>query len=185
MPARKVQVVWNTGPGGSGLSTFYTLESVDATVEIGTFFNAIKSLLSDTISISVPASGDTIEVTNGHLSGAWVGGTAATYTGTAHSAYAAGTGAFVKWLTSGIAGTHRVRGRTFICPLLVSGFDVDGTLSGSYVTAIQNAANTLAASGKLNIWHRPSAPGAVDGSLHTVIAAQVPDKVTSLATRRH
>lgn len=185
MPTRKVQPVWQTGPGGVGLSTFYTLDSVDATTEIGTFFNAVKGIFSDTTSVAVPSSGDTFDASTGTLTGAWTGGTAATYTGTTHSAYVAGTGLFIKWRTGSVVGGHRVGGRTFICPVLSNTFDVDGTITSGALSTIQTAANTLAATGKIYVWHRPTSPGATDGSMHLIIAATVPDKVTSLASRRH
>lgn len=185
MPTRKVQPVWQTGPGGTGLSTFYTLDSVDATVEIGAFFNTVKGIFSDTTSVAVPATGDVFDAATGQLSGAWSGGTASTHVGTTHSAYVAGTGAFVKWITGSVVGGHRVRGRTFICPILANSFDVDGTLTPGVLTTLNSAATTLAASGKIYVWHRPSSPGAADGSMHLIIAGQVQDKVTSLASRRH
>lgn len=185
MPTRKVQPTWQIGPGGTGVSAFYTLDSVDATVEIGTFFNAVKGIFSDQTSVTVPATGDIFDASTGTLTGAWTGGTTATYTGTTHSAYVAGTGMFIKWITGSVVGGHRVRGRTFICPVLSNTFDVDGTITSGALSTIQTAATTLAATGKIYVWHRPSSHGAADGSMHLITGAQVPDKVTSLATRRH
>lgn len=185
MPLRKVPVVWQTGPGGTGVNNFYTLDTVDATVEILAFFSAIKAQFSDSISWTVPNAGDTIDQNSGKIIGAWTGGTAGTWAGTAHSPYAAGTGAFIRWQTGGIRDGRRVRGRTFLCPILAGGFQDDGTLLGTYVTSFQGAATTLAATGKLQIYCRPTAKGLLDGTNFAVLAGTVPDKVTSLKSRRH
>jgi len=83
-----------------------------------------------------------------------------------------------------VAG-HRVVGRTFIAPILSNSFDTNGTLTSGVVTTLQNAANTLAASGHLSIWHRPPVIGSPGGSLAGIVSATVPDKTTSLSSRRH
>jgi hypothetical protein len=181
---RRVRCPWNTGAGGAGLSTFYTLDSIDATVELGTFWNAVKAVLSSTVNVAVPNSGDVLDASTGQLTGGWTGGTAASYTGTSAGAYAAGCGAFIKWGTSGVANGHRVRGRTFVTPILAAGYDTDGTIAGGYLTIIQNAATTLAATGKIYVWHRPTSPGGTDGQMFLITSGSVPDKVTSLKSRR-
>lgn len=185
MPMRVVKVVWNTGVGGPGLSTFYTLDSVDGTPALNTFWNAVKAVFSSTVNVTVPSSGDTIDASTGTLTGGWSGGTAGTYTGSSAGAYAGGTGAFIKWNTSGIAGGRRVRGRTFIAPILAAGYDTDGTIASGYLTIIQNAATTLAGTGSFYVWHRPPAPGGAGGTMNLITSATVPDKTTSLASRRH
>jgi len=180
----RVKVTWGTGAGGAGLSVFYTLNPVDATAELGTFFNAVKAVFPNAVSWQIPSSGDIIKAEDGTLNGAWTGGTAANITATGGSgSYAAGTGAFIRWQTGDIVGKNRVKGRTFMCPLIAGVYDNDGTITAPNLTIFQNAANTLVAAGKLRIWARPGA-GAEVGSTHPILAALVPDKVTSLRTRR-
>lgn len=184
MASRKVPVVWSTGIGGAGVSIFYTPFGSDATVELGTFFNAIKAFFPNAVTWDIPASGDVIDETTGLITGAWTAGTAASITATGGAvSYPAGTGGYVRWQTAGIVDGRRVRGRTFMCPLVIGGFDTTGTIAVATQTGIQTAATTLVGSGKLLIWHRPPA-GAATGSTHAVIAATVPDKVSSLRTRR-
>lgn len=184
MPMRRVRIPWNTGAGGAGLSTFYTLDSVDATVELNTFWNAVKAVVSDTVNFSVPSNGDVLDAATGALTGAWTGGTAGTYTGTSHGAYAAGCGAFIKWNTGIVVNGHRVKGRTFIAPILSAGYDVDGTIASGYLSIIQNAATTLAGSGKIYVWHRPTPSSPGSGVMCLITSATVPDQTTSLRTRR-
>jgi hypothetical protein len=184
VPIRKIPVSWTTGVGGVGVSNFYTIDSVDVTVELGTFFNAIKGVFPNVVTWQVPSTGDVLQIDNGKIIAGWVGGTAATVSGTSAAAYVAGTGAFVRWATSGVIDGRRVKGRTFLCPLLTGSFDTQGTLNNTDVTTLNAAAVALAGSGKLLIYSRPSGPGAVDGATSLVTGAQVPDKVTSLHTRR-
>ena len=184
MPMVKTPVAWQTGIGGSGVSVFYCNFGSDITVELATFFNAVKANFPAVVTWDIPATGDVIDETNGEITGAWIGGTAATIVATGAGAYVGGTGAYVRWQTAGIVGGRRVRGRTFLCPLITTSFDTQGTILAGALTSFQTAATTLAGSGKLRVWHRPSGPGATDGSQHAVVGATVPDKVTSLRTRR-
>lgn len=184
MAMRKVPVAWQTGIGGTGVSIFYGTFGSDLTVPLGTFFNAVKTNFPGAVTWDIPAAGDVIDETTGLITGAWTGGTAATIVATGAGAYVGGTGAFIRWQTAGIVAGRRVKGRTFMAPMITTNFDAQGTILAGAVTSLQSAATTLAGTGILTIWHRPSTPGGSDGSQHPVVAATVPDKVTSLRTRR-
>jgi len=184
MPMRKVPVVWATGVGGAGVSVFYTPFGSDITVELGTFWNAIKTLFPNSVTWDIPASGDVVDEASGLITGAWTGGTAATITATGGAtAYAGGTGAYVRWQTAGIVDGRRVKGRTFLLPLLTAAYDATGTIDPTRQATMQTAATTLVGAGKQVIWSRPD-PGGTNGTSHAVTAAVVPDKVTSLRSRR-
>lgn len=181
---RRVPVAWTTGIGGSGLSVFYSADPDDATASLGTFFNAIKASFPGAVQWTIPSSGDKVDVATGQLTGAWTGGTAATILATGGAnVYPAGTGGYVRWQTPLVVGGRRVRGRTFLCPIINDQFDSGGTLNNTTVTNWQTAANALVSAGKIVVWHRPS-PGGSDGIAATVTGAVVPDRVTSLRTRR-
>jgi hypothetical protein len=166
------------------VSVFYTGDTDDITVQLGTFFNAVKSYFPNAVTWSIPAAGDKLESADGGLAGVWTGGTAAVIAGTGGTgSYVAGTGMYVRWLTGAVVGRHKLQGRTFLAPLMAAQFDV-GSIADLTVTAVQAAATTLVASNKLTLWHRPSSKGAADGTFRLVIGAVVPDKVTSLRTRR-
>jgi hypothetical protein len=145
----------------------------------------VKAVFSDEVTVQVPTNGDVFDESTGLLTGAWVGGTGSSNTGSSHGAYPAGTGAFIKWNTGAVVAGHRVTGRTFIAPILAVGFDTNGSIVSGYLTILTNASTTLAATGKLLIWHRPAVIGSPGGSTHSVVSATVPDKTTSLASRRH
>lgn len=184
MPLRRVPVAWTTGIGGTGVSIFYSLEATDITASLGTFFNAIKGYFPNIVVWNIPPSGDVIDIPTGRITGGWTGGTQASISGTASGAYVAGTGGYVRWQTSQIRDGRRMKGRTFLCPVNSGQYDGSGTMLDTMVTAWQTAASTLAATGTLIIYGRERTPGAGDGQSAVVTGAQVPDRVTSLRSRR-
>jgi hypothetical protein len=177
-------VTWTGLTGLPGLSVHYSGDTDDITVNLATWFTAMQSIFPAGLAWQIPNVGDRINDDTGHLVGAWTGGTSATVNSSGAAAYAAGTGAFVKWTTGAVVGTRRLQGRTFLCPIMNSAFDNSGTITDTNKTTLQTACNTLVATNKLVIWHRPTTPGGTDGTSRLVIAATVPDKVTSLRTRR-
>lgn len=181
---RRYVVTWSGLSGLPGVSVFYSASGVDVSTDLATFFNAIKSGIPAPCSWSIPGSGDTLDSDTGHLNGAWTGGTPATVTSSSSAAYAAGTGMYIRWVTGGLRNSRKFQGRTFICPIGAGLYETDGSISGSYLTTVQNAADALVAGGPCLIWGRPSGPGATDGIVNPVVGAVLPDKVTSLKTRR-
>jgi len=182
----RIQVAW-TGSSvtGGGLSTFYTMtHSSVLTSSVAAFFNAIKAVLPSTTDIVVPGNGDTFDETNGQLNGTWSTGASTSLSGTGSGSYARGVGARVAWRTGTIRGGRRVRGSTFIAPIIVASYETDGSLQASTVTTIETAANGLitALSGDLIIWSRPR-PG-LAGVGVPADSALVPDQVSWLRSRR-
>jgi len=182
---RRLRVVWNGLTGLPGVSTFYYgVASPDVSDAVG-FFNTIKGLFPTPLSWDIPSSGDEIESTTGVLTGGWTGTGAGNVTATGATAYAAGVGARVQWQTDAIVNGRRVRGATFLAPLALLAYDTSGTLTNSEVVTMLAAANTFAASGVAKgIWHR-NTPGGSDGVYANMIGATVPDRVTSLRSRRY
>jgi hypothetical protein len=181
---RRVPVAWTTGPGGAGVSVFYSLAADDATASLAAFFNTIKGAFPAAVTWAVPSSGDTIESTTGALTGSWSGGSASTITGGGSTAYAAGTGAYVRWYTNTIRNGRKFVGRTFLVPLLGSMYDTTGTIENANLGTFQTAANTLVGVGFVGVWGRPTTPGGSNGLWGQFTSAVVPDKVTSLRSRR-
>lgn len=182
----RVRTEWTgTGVVGGGLSTFYVDEADTGFVAaIGTFWDAIKALIPAGTTLTTHDSGDLVDVSTGALSGSWSDGTTSVVNATAAGVYPGGVGARVKWFTNGIVNNKRVRGGTFIAPLIGTAFDGTGTINTSPLSTIQTAANTLLGTGTFNlyIWHRPVL--GAGGSAHAVTYAQVPDAVSWLRSRR-
>lgn len=181
--AARIRVEW-AGVVGPGVSTFYSEEAdaAAAYAAVRTFFDAIKTLLVPSVTLTFPNTGDLIDVGTGQISGSWSATSAGSVTGTATTVMrAAGVGAFVRWETGGIINGRRVRGRTFITEVSTGFYESNGTLTSGSITTLQSAAQTLASSGLIAIYSRlPGGGGALSG----VSSASVPDRVTSLRSRR-
>lgn len=183
----KIPVSWQSWPGAPGVSTFYTLGGdLDSDVAaLRAFFNAHIALLPSGLLIQVPGLGDTIDDVTGQINGAWNATSApANVTGTGAGVYAGNAGAVVHWLTALVINGRRVRGRTFMVPLIGSSYDSSGSLGTGTITTIQTAATTLitAMAGRMRVWHRPA--GGLGGGSGAVDSARVPDLAVSLRSRR-
>lgn len=183
----KIPVAWGSWAGAPGVSTFYTFGgNLDNDVAaIRAFFNSLALQFPSGITFSVPGVGDTIDDATGLINGAWNATAApAIVTGTGSGAYAGNAGGIVHWLTSGVANGHRVRGRTFLVPLIATAFDTQGSLSTTALTAIRSAAATLISSGAgdFRVWHRPV--GGAGGASFATLTSSVPDLAITLRSRR-
>jgi hypothetical protein len=184
----RMNCAWQNWPGAPGVSTFYIDTATDistATDAIRAFWNSLVTLLPSGLTIQVPAVGDTISDTDGSIVGAWSDGTPVTVvTGTGAGAYAGNAGLVVHWLTTGVVNGRRVRGRTFVVPVISTAYDTAGSISAATLTTVNNAASTLVAAigAGMRIWHRPAPPAA--GSSFDVESARVPDLAVSLRSRR-
>jgi hypothetical protein len=177
-----------TGAGvvGPSVSTFYSLVA-DVSVNnaaLKTFYDAVAVQLASPMQLTVQESGDTLESTNGDLVDTWIAtGTGGTTNTTGSTDFSLGVGARVKWLTGGTFHGRRVVGSTFLVPLGAPAFAGAGALATGFINVALPAAQTLVANSSLLIWSRPG-PGASDGEVNQVTAAQVPDAVSWLRSRR-
>lgn len=176
--------------GGPGVAIFYA-GAVDTTAvaALVTFYSSVKNLHPNGVSFVVPGSGDLINEANGEIVGAWTQSGSGTQTSTAAvAAYAAGVGARVRWDTAGIVHKRRVRGSTFLVPLLAANYENNGTILAAAMTTINNAAAALVSTADLLIWSRPfaGAPNnpARSGVAFGVAAGVGVDKVATLRSRR-
>lgn len=182
----RVVCEWSGGAGLPGYSVLYGVGTSTAVItELVSFFTSIADRIPFGVSVRVPSAGDSIEDSTGVLSGSWSGGAGSTVAGAGGATWAAGVGALCVWNTGGIRNGRRVKGRTFLAPLDDGGFDGSGSFTSTYINDLQAAATVLASSGELVVWSRPSAPGAGDGESNVVLSATIPDRVTSLRTRRY
>lgn len=177
-------VLLSGATGLPGESVFFCSSATSAGAELKAFYTALINKFPQGMTVTVPTAGDTINDADGKVNGGWSdagGGSAGT--STSNVSYAAGTGAYIIWGTNAINSGRRLKGRTFICPIISTEYDTSGTLGASMQSVLQTAGNTLAAAGKLAIWHR-NHKGASDGSSSAVTSALVKDVVTSLRSRR-
>lgn len=175
---------WTGFAGAPGYSVFYATPALGLSGVVKTFFESIKQFLPTTVNIASPSSGDTINELSGTLLGSWSGGVGGSTQGTGVGDYAAPAGLSVQWLTDGVVNGRRVRGRTFIVPILASTFDGQGNIDTAALNTVQSAADALvtAAAGELHVWHRPVNGGG--GSIHAITGARVADRAAILRSRR-
>lgn len=189
----RLRVPWSGSPVvGGGLSTFYktTTGAIGFADAISDFFTAIRDLVPAGVNWNVPSSGDTISDDEGDLTGTWSEpGTGGLVTSAGTANFASGVGARVVWNTGGLFAGRRVRGSTFICPLVASVYPSNNTLDDAAVATIQAAADGLvAALPEMVIWSRHAAAtsthGELTGESNAVTSARVPDLVSWLRSRR-
>jgi hypothetical protein len=182
---QRVVCEWTGSVGLPGYTVLYGDTATPSVVtDVLDFFDDIKAVIPSTVTVTVPSSGDLIDDTDGSLAGVWSGSEGGQVTGTSGADFAAGVGATVTWDTNGVRNRRRVRGRTFLAPLTSAVFDPDGTLEGSWITTLQNAADLVVAGGHLKVWSRPSSIPAADGFSSTVTSARIIDRATALRSRR-
>jgi len=180
----RVRVIWTGFTGAPGLSTFYGVSGLTLAPRIRTFFAAIATVVPSNVTWSIEPFGARIDDTNGNLVGDWsITPAPANVQGSAGTVYQAPTGLMINWITGSIVNGRFLRGKTFIVPGPTG--SADGTPVATNLATIQAAASALITpADNLKVWHRPSAPGATDGSSALVNAAQVPDKFMVLRSRR-
>jgi len=187
MTVARVNVAWQNWPGAPGVTVFYAdTTGMQTTVDgLRAFFNSCAALLPSGMTITVPGTGDNIDEATGALVGTWAVGTPpVVVTATGAGAYAGNAGAVVHWLTASVINGRRLRGRTFLVPLIATAYDTSGSIVASALTTLNNAATTLLAGAgtNLKIWHRPDPPAA--GSVAAWNGYRIPDLAVSLRSRR-
>jgi hypothetical protein len=189
----RIRVGWTGGAVvGPGVSTLYwRADSTAVPAAVLAFFNAIKGLVPNGVTWTVPNELDIVTVETGILSGVSSqtgGGTLASTGGTGD--YKPGTGLRVLWNTAGITRGRRVHGTTFICPIM--GVEIPGGVASASAASVipAAAAALLATAGNdMVVYSKPKAPpGGIGpdspGAINPVTSATAPQKMTWLRTRR-
>ena len=180
---------------GPSVMTFYQDSAhVGLPAAVLTWLNAIKANLPPSLTLTVPGGGDIITDSTGALSGTWSDGGGGTVTGTGVGGFAIGVGARVVWGTSGIVGGRRVRGTTFLVPLMGGTFDSTGRMQPATVTSLNTPTQAFLTSmgGNLLIWSRPRPARTVGGvtiparagSSHAALDATIKTNPSTLRSRR-
>lgn len=176
----QIRVTWAGAPGMPGVSTFYTTTSPATLLpKIRTFFEAIKGMIPNTVTISYPSAGNDIDDSTGNAVAGWIATAPANTVCSNTNPYSAASGAVVNWKTAQYLAGRQLRGKTFIVPLNSQSFGTDGRLTALDQTAIQTAASNLCATvGDLYVYssaHHTSA---------AVTTASVPRLGAVLRSRR-
>lgn len=186
MTLNRLNVDWS-GPEvvGPGLSTFFYSGSMTGVpAAVVTFYNAIKALIPSGLTITIPSAGDTLDEATGALTGAWSGSGGGTVATTGSGSFSQGVGARVMWNTAGVHSGRRVRGATFIVPIVGSAYDSGGLVGTVATGTLQTAADALVAS-TTSVWKIWSRPDPTTGyATNSVVSALVRRNVSTLRSRR-
>jgi hypothetical protein len=204
-----VTAVWNGFPGAPGYTLFRFAELDTgaklnaAGAAIRTFFLALTTYMAPTPSqwtVQVTPLVQHHDIATGKLQGESTMGTVPTVnngTGPAGTVFAGGSGAVIHWTTGATHDGRKIRGRTFLVPLLSNAYSTDGTITPALQTALQNAGNALIADSTTEfgvysrIWDKKPGDPPVDvppkqtsGLFTPATGCLVPDRSAQLRTRR-
>ena len=197
----RVRINWTGFPGGPGISTLYGTESTAAPASSSNCLTDISNQVPMDVSWNIPSSGDTIDPITGLITGGWSGGTPTPGTGGGTGVYAAPVGCMIKWSTGQVRSGRRVKGRTFLVPLVGTAFDTAGNVEPGAIGTIADGAAALVTALAPNffVWQRPrkasNAWTDVHGLLHpakvarvgesiAITSSSVPTKAVVLRSRR-
>lgn len=193
MSIQKLVCTWTYGAGSPGYSVFYATGQAGAQMLFSPFWQAVAPYLPPSVSINTPNTGDVIDETTGKKTGTWGTGVVTNTVGTAVAAYAAPCGGRINWSTNAFVNGHKVAGKTYLVPLGSANYSTTGTISSACSNSINAAAVSLYqnSGGALVIWHRPvydlsTKPPTLKtpGSVHPIVGAATPTKVSVLTSRR-
>lgn len=150
-----VTAVWNGFTGAPGYSLFRFDELSTAALcnaagaAVRAFFQPLATAYwANAWSVGVQSIVQHHDIATGDLVGESTMTTTPTVLvggGGAATAFAGGSGAVAQWTTGLVHAGRKIRGRTFLVPLLSTAFSPDGTISAALQTAVQNAGAALIA----------------------------------------
>lgn len=166
-------------------SVYTTGDPLNTQNPLKDFFTSISGGFPANLTITIPDTGETVEDSTGELLEVWTAGTPGALVGTATSpAFARGVGVRAVFNTNGLTNNRRVTGSMFLVPLGVGAYDTDGTIAAASLTAFRDAVDDFVAAtvGDLSVWTRPV--NGAGGKSSGVTSGFVPDKITTLRSRR-
>lgn len=192
MRLHRLVIAWSGAPVvGSAVTVLHfdgTNQTEPPVAAIRGAFSAAAAVLPNTVTLTFPNSGDTINDTDGTLAGVWTSSGGGTVQGATNGNCAAGVGACIGWTTAtivnGSKGPRKLRGRTFVVPLVNSSYNASGVIEPASLTALTNLGTAILAAGAFAVWHRPLTAGATNGTSGPVVSSKVRNKVAYLSSRR-
>lgn len=192
MAIHRITTVWTGFQGAPGYSNFFFTgdgsggQAEESRNRVLAFWNAMNDLLPADVSILTEGEAAVIDEQTGQIDGyEMVVQDPGAGSGQDQLGYSAASGAVVTWTTAGVVNGRRVRGRTFLVPLGGGAYQNDGSLTGSAVSMLNDAAGEMVGDGfdsGFGIWSRPGTSGA--GSFWEVTGFRVPDMSAVLRSRR-
>lgn len=184
---------WAGGPSAPGLTVMNVdgsaLNAQNAVNAVRAFWFSFASVIPAAYTLTVDPTVELHDQATSDLTGTSTAATPpAAVVGTGATAWAAGVGGRMDWLTGSVIDGRRARGRTFVVPMLASQYAADGTLSDTAVTTFTGYGTTLlsaltTASSPLVIWTQHK-PGSGFSASTGVTSCRFADQVAVLRGRR-
>lgn len=150
------------------------------------FWTGLLGFITNGLSIQVSPEVDSLDVPTGLVQDTFTVESIAQVSG-GNAPLPKATQGLLRARTSEFVAGRRVQGRIFI-PALANDAQLGGVPSSGFLTSLGTAgANLITNSGAgqaWSIWHRPSAQGASDGSLHPVTSTSPWTQFAVLRSRR-
>lgn len=184
------------------MTTLYFADGAAAHDALETFLTGLASYLPDTVSVQAQAGGDVIEDTSGALTAVWAGTATDPHPGVGGTLpYAAPTGILLRWETLAIRAGSRLRGRSYIVPVVGNAFSASGSLTAQTMSDLGGLAAQLigAVTPNMLVWQRPRKATAAYtdgrgiphkalsgrlGSSAVVVTSSIPNEAVVLRSRR-
>lgn len=193
MAILRVKVRWTGFSGAPGYNVFHfgqwdvpDLSHAQGAVDaLSTFYTSLRLYHPAAVKWDIDPAVEVLHSPNGELISYLQAAQPATISATGTGNWSSPTGYCINWLTDTVRRGRRVRGKSFMVPMSASAMSVDGTLDSSALTAINAAANGLAAGAgpALIVYGRPT-PDTSDGVVADVMGIRVADKAAVLRSRR-
>lgn len=185
----RVRVTFTGGSGVPWLATHYFREAggtaQQAATAVGTFWGAVDAFINSGTDWTTEADVSLIDDATGQLTGVQ---STTPVTGTGGSAVERlpqQDQILVRWRTGSTVNGRELRGRTFIPGVIEDTNDAGDVLAATRATILTAAQALITdANSVLLTWHRPTSPGAADGSEAIVTTASVWQRFAVLRSRR-
>lgn len=188
-------VQWNIPNAGDAVSVFHLGSgggySPAATVNaIRAAFEACKTRIPNEVTLTFPPEYAEIDNRSGQTIGFGAIASPAPVVGSGSSEWAAGVGARLVWQTDTVARGRRVRGATFMVPLVLTSFTNTGLVAETTRTLLTDAWTTAlgaasASNVAIGVYSRPSSSGAGDGFWSPALTVGVPPLTATLRGRKY
>lgn len=185
-----------TGPNGlPGLHTTYWsgasstpvgADAVDVSGRVRAFWDGVKTLLAQGVTVSFPFPADVLDHTNGNLQASLGTSAPASVVSTGALELPKATMLLLKYNTTLVLNGRFLRGRSFIGPLAsnVNNSGIPLAASNTTLLTATAALGTGATSSAQVVWHRPTPANPTAGAISPVITYSSSTEFAVLRSRR-
>lgn len=191
----RYNVAWSIPNAGPAVSVFHFANTDDTSplavvTALRAAFNAISAYIPNEVMVQFPAEYTVLDNLTGQAIDFRSIVPPAPVVGSSSGTWAAGSGARLVWATDSVGNGRRVRGTTYLVPLVATTFDTNGVVAPAAQTAIAGAFSTFlaaASSGSITmgVFHRPTLSPPGGGYMARAVSVSVPGTPATLRGRKY